>query len=252
MSGKNEYFLKLLKNEKTKLHEEMSPSKKVNLINNIIRIKKSVYTKNTYESQIYSDIKLWLTNYVKSLDEHDYSYDIFSKDTILKMISLVSSTKQTSLYYYLIRQLKIYSHTNDKVSWCESQIKKLEIKILWESCNIFNIFRLIFSISSYNLLMLLITSLIYIAILNIVFLPEEYIGIQLFTIEYEEYYKNNFILNHILNVTNYLFNFCNGSFKIIADSILDMIILILVKIIFYLLIINFMVKEVTRSLRKYE
>jgi hypothetical protein len=248
----SKYYQDLIDKEQLKFDKETSPSSKANYLNNIIRMKKSVYSKNSYTVYIYHDIKLWLSNYVKSFDENQYNYDIFSKDTVSQMISLVSEDRQMSLYYYLIRQLKMNSHTNDKISWCESKIKKLEIDELLKNCNVFNIFNLVFLFSSYNIFTLVITSIIYIGIVNILFLPEYYLGFKLFIIEYETYYPDNFILNHILNVTNYLFNFSNGDFKIIVNSFHGMLILVLLKIIFYLLIINFILVEMSRSLRKYE
>ncbi|MCD4758010.1 MAG: hypothetical protein K8R39_07035 [Arcobacteraceae bacterium] len=249
----NEYLFTLIDKEQEHLRkDDLSSSAKSNHINNIIRIKKSIYTGENYEKQIYNDLKNWIKYYIISCDENNFGYDVFDKDIIVKMLNLVSYTQQILLYNFIIRQLKINSHTNDKIIWCESKIKKIEIFLLLTSCNPIDIIKSIFLISSYNVITLLISSFIFLIFVNIIFLPKEYLGINIFQITYEIYYKDNFLLNHILNVTNYFFNFSNGNFKIILENIYDLVLLLSLKIVFYLIIINFIIKEISRSVRKYD
>ncbi len=173
---------------------------------------------------------------------------MFSKDIIKNILTDISDDKKLSLYYYLLRQLKINYFSNDEIIWCESEIKKIELAKLFCSNNFIKMF---FILTSYNVYTLIISLLCIIFIINILFLPEEILGITLFKITYEHYY-DNFILNHILNVNNYLLNFSNGSFKVVANTIIGFFTLVVIKIIFYIVIINYIVKQILRKVNKYE
>lgn len=248
----NSYYVKLIDREYLYLKENIKSSKKVNHLNNIIKIKKSLYLGIEYEKNVYEDIKNCLTEYINSINETSYQYDFFCKKTIKNLLKDLSYDKQIGLYTFLIRLLKINCHINDEIIWCESQIKKIELNKLWSSPNLFNFPKIFFLLSSYNIYSLLISLLLMLILINILFLPESYIGFKLFNVIYENYYKDNFILNHIVNVNNYLFNFSNGNFKIECNDLSSLLILVAIKLIFYLIIINFIIKEISRKVNKYD
>lgn len=248
---KRDRIIKFITQEEKKLASVCTDREKMNLLNNIIRMKKDIYTNEKYQDNIYSNIKDWIKHYILTIDNNNYKYDFFDKYKIEKMIQLLSFPQQIILYKYLIRQLKINAHTNDKILWCEERIKKTEIKLLLSECSLGNSIRLLFAVSSYNLQMLLFTFILLVVFINIIFLPKEYLGIELFTLEYA-HYNEDFIINHIVNITNYLFNFYNDGFNIITDSLFTIVLLLIIKISFYLIIINFIVKQITRSISQYE
>lgn len=243
-----DYYNRLIEEEYNKLNNSSKASAKMNHYNTIIKIKKSLYLGNKYEENIYQDIKCFLKYYICALDERSFEYDLFSKNIIKNIFMDISDDKKLVLYYYLMRQLKIKSFSNDEIIWCESQIKRIEL--IKFSCN-FNFIKIFFLLTSYNVYSLILFLFIIMCFINILFLPETYIGVQLFTITYENYY-DDFILNHILNVSNYLLNFSNGSFKVVTNSILGFLTLLTIKIIFYIVIINYIVKEIFRKVSKYE
>lgn len=246
------YYNELVEREYQYLKDSTKSSKRVNHLNNIIRIKKSLYFGMEYERNVYKDIKNCLTEYINSMNESSYGYDIFCKKTVIGLLKNVSHEKQIILYNFLIRLLKINFHINDEIIWCESQIKKIELNELWSSCNLFNFGKIFFLLSSYNIYSLLVCLLLLLAFINILFLPETYTNIKLFKITYETYYNDNFILNHIVNVNNYLFNFSNGAFKIESIDLSSLFVLVSIKLIFYIVIINFIIKEISRKVNKYD
>lgn len=248
----NKYYNKLIEREYNYLKEDIKPLKKVNHLNNIIRIKKSLYFGIEYEKNVYQDIKKWLIEYINSIDNSSYGYDLFCRKTVKSILSNVSNDKQIILYTFLIRLLKINCHINNEIIWCETQIKRIELNELWSSPNIFNFYKIFFLISSYNIYSLFVSLLLLLVCINILFLPETYIGLKLFTITYENYYTDNFILNHIVNINNYLFNFSNGNFKIESPDLISLLILVSIKLIFYVIIINFIIKEISRKVNKYD
>lgn len=248
---KKEKILSFIQNEEIKLVKSSDNREKMNLTNNIIRMKMGLYNGSKLQENIYKNAKDWINYYILTIDCNNYQYDSFDKYKILKLVKLLSLSQQVSIYKYLIRQLKINAHTNDKIIWCEECIKKTEIKLLLKECKFGNSIKLVLAFSSYNIYMLIISFLILLIVINAILLPESYLGFKLFEITYAKY-TDDFLTNHIINIMNYLFNFYNNGFNIITDNIVKVLILLILKILFYLIIINFIFKQFVRSITKYE
>lgn len=242
-----QFCIDLIKEQQNLISKSNKASEKVNYLNTIIRIKKEIYSNKNYDTHVYLDIKDWINYYLESIEENSYGYDSFNKDVIENIFNLVDYECRIILYNYLIRHLKIKFHSDSIISWCEDRIKNLELKLILQDCSITNFMKLILKLSSYNIYALIITLIILFALINLVLLPEEYTGMNFFVIKYENYLNEQFVLNHIINVSNYLFDLSNGKFEITCISIYGVIILIFIKIIFYFIILNFIIKEIIKK-----
>lgn len=229
------------------------------ILYNIAYFKECNPAATNYSQSLYLDIKNFIKYYLKDIGDYDYGYDHLNKSKF-EIISLLPAKQQISLYKYTQRLLKKYNYDG---GWLDDYIIKAEKRdissnICYNLKNILNsptsigkviidLFRLTRVCCMQNIYSLLISLFIFFFLIVIVLLPAPKDSMQLFTIETTPF-CNNFLANHIFNVINYIFDISIDSTKITPINGWGVIFLMFSKILFYLIIIDFLIKNLLQRI----
>lgn len=217
-------------------YNECSEREKAERLFAIIGIKGNNEIVHSYKSPLYLDVKSFVVHYIKAFETEDYGYDIPNNEKLLNAISFLSDNEQLAMCRFA---RKTYDENGYDTSFLDKRINEIKMRIALDK---HNYFLFILRWSGSNLKTLLLSYLFFIAVVFIVFLPAPYNWMALFQIDLYEYVGNSFI-NHLLN-TLAIVSGADSAPQIIPSGLVGMILLILGKILFYLLIGNFIIKKI--------
>lgn len=227
--------------EEKKLYGDISPSYGLNVLYNLMLIK----NKNGQIKGNYKDFKKFIEYYIEVVKLSDYGYDNLNHSKIEKLLNLLNYEEQISALNYAISVSVRELPEHDK-DWFIQRKHKAEI------ANIFNkkIYKhylrgcMLYCGSSLSRLILLVLG--FIILVTIVLLPASNPRFILFNIEYDNY-SRFFFLNHFLNIISHLTDLDND-FKITPVNWFGLCLLILGKLLFIFIVVNFIYRKISDKL----
>lgn len=207
------------------------------ILYNLIQVKAKMGVPN-YKQSLYLDVKKFTEAYIKASDKLDYGYDEILISKLLSSVSVLEGSQQISILYNVRRMMWARGYDTDCLLY---EIKKIERKIAWSGNARQKIYAVCLWISA-TWWALIVSYFVYIILLGFVLLPAPLDCMQLFTIEFKPLNSNN-VINHILNTLGLMTGNENISPKILPIGIMGMGYLIIGKILFYLIIANFIYRK---------
>lgn len=222
----------IIKQEEQRLNISQSSKESVDILYNLIFLKNRLGRSN----ENYTDIKQFLNYYVDYIKIANYGYDNFNYNKIETLLNLISPAEQITLLQYSISTIAREFPENDR-EWFIKRKHQAEIKNiislgLWQY-----FFKAFFLYVGLSLKRLFCTLLIFIVLISLMLLPSPKDCFICFSISYE-HYSDYFLINHFLNVLS-LFVDLENDFKITPLNWWALILLIIGKISFILLFVNF-------------
>lgn len=227
---------KLIEIEEENIRQSKDSNEIVNRIYNLI------FIKHEEKFSIYTDIKTFIKYYTKLVETNKYGYDSLCYDKAFKVIDLLPYNERISLLNFLISTI-VREYPEFEIETIQTKIKTIKIKTIFVEKEWLKIPNAILLWSSLRLSTLFFVLLLFIVIVYVILLPAPTFFTPLFEIKHANY-SNNLHLNHILNVLS-LFVGIDNSCEIRALNPLGLIELMVGKIVFILVIVNFVYKKIT-------
>lgn len=227
--------------ETEKLRKTVSCEEKVSILYNLIIIKN---TQNK-DTNNYNDIKELIEYYINLIKNGNFGYDEINYSKLNKVISFLKYNEQVSILKYALSSFTREFPEHDN-SWFMERINCAEIQDIINRKIYTKYPKALFLYSGKSIWGLFSVCILFIVSVYIVLLPAIYYRFELFKIDYETY-NSNFYVNHLLNI---LSMFCDieNNFKINTSSTWGILMLILGKIAFVLLIVNFIFQKITEKI----
>lgn len=232
-------ILELIKQEEDKISQIISPSESINKISNLIKLKFE-YNDNR---NIYIYIKLLIEKYIEVIKYSDYGYDTFNYIKLEQVLYYISLSQRVSILKYTISRIANELPDFEK-DWFINQKNIAEISLIKQNFKKNpKVFRLIALYAGKNTYYTLISILIVFLIPVIVLLPAPIPQLIWFEISYNNY-SDVYFVNHILNLLGFFADIDND-FNIEPQNALASFFFIFYKIIFIILIANFLYTKIT-------
>lgn len=203
----------------------------------IIGIKGNYEEIKSYKRPLYLDVKAFITQYLKAFETEDYGYDIPNNEKLLKAISTLPDKEQLAMCRFANKSYEDYGYDS---AFLDVRMNKLKMQM---ACDEHRYLLYLLRWSGSNLKTLFASYSIFILVVFIVLLPApfEWMGI-LKTIPQD--FVTNPLINHLINTLAIV---SGGDFapEVAPNGLIGMLLIILGKIVFYLLIGNFIVKKIT-------
>ncbi|MFN8229484.1 MAG: hypothetical protein U0V03_01045 [Bacteroidia bacterium] len=255
-NAEKEYINSLIQIETTKLKElENNKSStfddKLACLNNIIELKKLInYSK---DDSIYLDLKYFFKIYIKTVEEKDNNYDKISLNKIAIKLHGMELNQKISLLNIFRRELLI-NHYTENITECDKLIQRTKLLIYCKELSfenklksIKNIIRIVAIWSSDSLRNLAVCFIIFFLSSSLFFLEAPNQGFH--TINYEtETFCTSPSINFFLNLLTLFFDLEHGM-KIEAVNAFGVLQIILGKIIYLGILINFLVKKASEFIK---
>lgn len=222
---------------------ERTYSDKSQILYTIIELK---YDANLvgYRNSLYLDIKKFLFFYLESKKIKDYGYDELCIDKIIRIILFLPIEQQIRILLYTKSMLK---KNYDEVEWIENIINSTKINLYKKN---HNVIMWVLSYITHNLLRMCLSILLIILITGIFLLPAFIPNLSLYTIEYVDI-SSNFYINHFANIFALFFDIDIGV-KINCLNLLSLSIYAIVKLLYFIIIGNFLFQKISAKISIYE
>jgi len=220
-------------------------------INNIIEVKNQLNYINENLS-LYSDLKTLVKLYFTKLESSSYGYDTFRLDLIISKIKYTPTSQQIELLFFL-KRLLIDNEYFELIRDCEKEINKAKLENYKSTFSYtkpktyINVLKMILLWSSLSIFNLLFSLAIMYVLSFIVFLPAPYGFMEVFKVQYINF-SDNYLSNHALNLLSFLFDLSNKMI-ITSNCWYGLLGIILGKILYIILIINFVLKEFIKAIK---
>lgn len=236
-----------LEEQRAKYAKSRNIAEKLAAINLIIQIEVKLDNPHR-EFELYKDIKQWIILYLQNISEKSSGYDEINFCKLGKIIKCLTTCDQVKILKFTRRLLSKDHVDEETINKLDNLLAKTEIVSLNSEKFFFKrITKKIILYSSKDLTSLFVTCILLLICINIILLPAPYQFLEIYSIEYISYCEN-FYLNHFLNITAYMLDINEDDFVISTQCIIGVVLKIIGKILFYLIILNFLIKEVTKRL----
>ncbi|KAF2515887.1 hypothetical protein EYY60_01845 [Flavobacterium zhairuonense] len=232
--------LKIIELEKSIFYIK-SPAEGVNMVYNLILLKGTLQDK----SDLYPLSKKFFKYYIEVIKSSNYGYDTFNFTKIENVLNQMDLKLQISILQFVISNMTKELPEYDK-DWFVCQKNKIQLRDLVCNLEIKNFFKIIALFSGLNFATLLFTLSLVFILVFLILLPTKIECCQLFEIKYDNY-SSNFYGNHFLNILTLFADFDND-FKIKPLSWFATILMVMAKITFITIIVNFLYVKLTDKL----
>lgn len=215
-----------------------SPSIGTNWLYNLILLKRSINDK----TEIYKLSKSFIIHYIALIKESDFGYDTFNYDKIEKILGCIDYKSQISLLQFIISNMTKELPEYDK-EWFVLKKNRIQIKDILQDFKLSKTLELTSLFAGLNIYTLIVTLSLVFLITSIILLPSPNSFFEIFEIKYDTY-STCFILNHFLNILTLFADFDN-EFKITPLNWFATIIMVAGKVMFIILIVNFVFTKIT-------
>lgn len=215
-----------------------SPSEGVNMLYNLILLKGSIKDK----TDLYRLSKTFFNYYIEVIKNSNYGYDTFNFSKIDNILNHMDLKAQASLLQFVISSMTRELPEYDK-EWFVCKKSKVQLKDLICNFRIRNLLKIISLFSGLNIWTLIATLAFVFILIAIILFPTEFDTYKLFELNYENYAINPY-LNHFLNVLTLFADFDNN-FKIKPLNWFATILMVISKITFITIIVNFIYVKIT-------
>jgi hypothetical protein len=212
----------------------------------IIQIKSENPDFVNIEQSMYKDIKLFILNYVNSVEKKDFGYDFIDIKKIITSIELeTSSNAKYELYSFSIRLLKSKNHDNLIDELLKKRVlAKFELTLCEKKW--YSWIKAILVISTYNFFSILL-SLFFLSLIGMLLMQSCFIdAFGIFNFEFDVFSENQ-IINEFLNIIAKPLGLAEN-FKIIPKNAIATLLLIFFKCIYLLIAVNFMFEKIKDNL----
>lgn len=237
-----EILFELIDQEYNKYLSAQNSSSKLNHLSTIIHLK-SKCSSPSLQSDLYVDVKNFFELYVTTMSERGFEYDVVLQDKIEDKLINLGIKERISVLNFLMRLLKL-NHLEDEVKWCQQLLSKQNIIYYILEFNFKNFFLLCFSLSSYNIISLVVSACFILILYAIVLLPfntQEYV---MYEVSYDNYHSN-FYINHLLNISSSFFEL-QDEFKVKPKGVFALVVLMVFKISITAIFLNYLIKEIIK------
>lgn len=234
-----------IEQEIKKLNEATSHSAKLQHLNNVIQMKHMASSRQ-FNRELYLDVKLFLKYYVLSRDENQFNYDELRFTDVQTNIQLADVHQQVRLIKYLVRLLRIHGY-DDEMPDLENEMARAEIRSILASKKITALPKLLFYLTTYNVLTIIASCLVYLGVIYVLLLPAPSWSVQIFRISYHPF-TDNYPLNHLLNILSGPLSLAE-EFKVEAVNCWGFVLMLLGKIIFIVFILSVLFNNLEKKLK---
>lgn len=219
------------------INENSSAREVAERIYAVIGIKRNNSSLLRYRQPLYLDVKHFIFHHLKSFDTEDYGYDIPNNDKVLEAIDALPTREQLAICRYAC---KLYENCGYEISFLDKKINRLRMEIAWKENQYFSS---MLRLSALNVWTLLLSYFIFFVVLYVVLLPAPFEWMGIIKVEPHDFGLNPF-KNQLLNVLALMADE-NFSPEIVPCGLRGMMLVIFGKILFFLLIGNFIVKKLS-------
>lgn len=201
----------------------------------IIGIKKGNHLVERYKRSLYNDVKYFLMNYLQSFETEDYGYDIPNEDKVKKAIDALPPKERLAMYRYA---RVLYEERGYDTAFIERMVNQLKTLIALDEKHYLFFF---LQLSSYNVWTLLLSYMLFVCVVLIILLPAPFECFSILDVNLHEFAQSapkNYLLNTLAIVSG-----SDYGQTVVPIGARGMLLLIAGKIIFYLLIANFILKK---------
>lgn len=238
-SQQTQYITSSIHSETLRLATLNTSDDKFQCLNNIICLKKLI--NYVGQDSIYLDFKLFLKNYIDAVEEKDSGYDNISIARISTQLDGMCLEEQISLLKFFKKLLIIKAYL-DEAKDCDLHLQVLKLEFYKKNKSLLNYGKLVAIWSSSSFWKLIGLLFCFYCLASLFLMPAYFESFQLFKVTYITL-SSNFLMNHLLNVLSIFFDLDNSSMKIEANSPLALILMIMSKIIYITILVNFLTKK---------
>ncbi|WP_233900501.1 hypothetical protein [Tenacibaculum piscium] len=240
----------IIKNEYSKLLcENITPTGKVNLLNNIVQFKLNEIQYQKFHNDLSIDIKRYLNSLIELAENGARNYDIINEDKLMFLNEVSFSDKKLYIDYF-IRILEKSAFKEDITTLQKIKYESI-LKYSWQNFwSLKSIFNILIYFPLYNIYTLFITLSLITLAANIILLPAPFtfMSFLCYKIDYLTI-SDNYYYNHVLNITSALIG-VNNKFSIIALDSKSMIVLILGKIFIFFYVVTLIFNKLTDLIKR--
>lgn len=200
---------------------------------------------NSCEYLTYNQTKLFVDSYIEYLEDANFGYDVFGYNKFIKIIEYLTFEEQISIINYTISKISKEFLEIDK-KWFIKLKHKIEIKIILSKRDYKKYFRMLHLFIGQSLTRISIFVLLYYVMTSIILLSVNFNTIILFKVKYDNF-SENYIINHLLNVAAFFVGI-ESNMEIIPINAGGVFVYLIGKLVFILLIINFLNVKITDKL----
>ena len=201
----------------------------------IIGIKNNNPLVERYWQSLYNDVKLFLKNYLQSFETEDYGYDIPNENKVEKAIDALPGKERLAMYRYA---RVLYEERGYDTAFIERKVNQLKTLI---ALNEKHYLKFVLQLSSYNIWTLLLSYILFVFVVFLIILPAPFGCFSILEINLHPF-TQSVPKNYLLNTMAIIADVDCGQ-TIVPTGARGMLLLIIGKIIFFLLIANFILKK---------
>lgn len=207
------------------------------ILYNLIQAK-SLFELPNYNRSLYLDAKKFVEAYIKAADNLDYGYDEILIDKLKASVKALKEKQQLSILYYARRMMGTRGYDTDDLL-CE--IRRIERSVAWGGDWKQKIYAICLWLSS-RWWALIGSYLIYVVVLSVMLLPAPFEWMQMFAIELKQL-NGDRTINHIMNTIGLVSGNEEMTPQILPIGISGMAVYLIGKLLFYLIIANFVYRK---------
>jgi len=228
----------IIRADEQKLKECSNPNNGLNILYNLIILK----NKDSNKKENYKDFKKFIDFYIEVVKLSDYGYDKLNHNKIEKVLNFLNFEEQISALNYAISVSARELPEHDK-NWFIERKNKAEVQNILCKKQFRYYPKALLLVCSYSIFRLFLIVLCFLLLVFVLLLPASDPSYSIFKITYENY-SSNFLVNHLLNILSH-FSDIDNNFKIEPMNWFALILLILGKLLFILIIVNFIYRKIT-------
>lgn len=231
-----------IQGEEQRLNTIESPSQKLGLLTNLFEVRK----KSGIKRNNYVDFKKFIDLYIEVVKSANFGYDDINSQKVKKTLGYLELDERIAASRYAVSVMARELPEHDR-SWLIKLMNEATVQHIFHLKQYRQYPKAFAFILSNSFSSLLIFLFSFFILVNIILLPAHFPSWAVFKISYENY-SPNFYLNHILNVLT-LFSDLDNNFKIIPLNWIAVLGSIASKIIFLLIIVNFIYRKLTDKIK---
>lgn len=246
MTSNNTNFLVASINSEYRLFDSLTTADdRFNCLNNIIELKRLIPNNNLGVS-LYIDFKRYYKYYIQAVEDKDSDYDQVIISNIRKKTSSMGLEMQLNLLKY-VRKLLLLNGYPDEAKDCSNIIQEIKIEFYKQKNDVISfikLFALWSSISLVNLVIVLISFFLLASLFLLETKLESFAVLNLTTVEYTK----NYYLNHLINTLTLFFDL-DSAMKVEANCFYGVVLIIIAKIFYLLILVNFFAKKIVEFIK---
>lgn len=230
--NKNNIKRKLIEDIEQSLKGKCTLTEKSCLLLNLIQLNIDLER----QDKIYPIMKSYFFFHLKSVKNSAHGYDKVNLEKLNELINSLPVKQKVSFLDYCVSLVKL-NHTEETLDWLLDKRHKCRAEYLWKEKSVNKKLLSILLLASSNVRNLIITIILIFFIVSLILAPSPCEQLSIFEIQYHDY-SDSLFLNHIANMLTMFLDFDND-LKVSPSGFVSLLFLAMAKIIYILLIVNF-------------